>query len=171
MVQINTILTLLFSRFYQLLYSAMLWGSSFTGSIIAKICLPNILVHLIEKLEPPLVWKELCRVSHLKSKSYKAFCPDGWWVYMLASFPKYDWLNWNLYWVIFFLFEISAGRSCSWMRVSQLSDSGYVWRKSKHRVKFSVMLVQHLTVSVQSWALSLKIPLITWRYFSKVCWF
>lgn len=68
---------LAFSRFYQLLYSSMLQGSSFSGSITAKICLPNILVHLIEKLKPPLVWKELCRVSHLMSKSCKAFCPDG----------------------------------------------------------------------------------------------
>ena len=68
---------LAFSRFCQLLYSLMLWGRSFSGSIIVKICLPNIVVHLIEKLESPLVWKELCRVSHLMSKSCKAFCPDG----------------------------------------------------------------------------------------------
>ena len=87
---------LAFSRFCQLLYSLMLWGSSFSGSIIVKICLPNILVHLIEKLDSPLVWKELCRVSHLMSKSCKAFCPDGWWVCMLASFPKYYWLSWNI---------------------------------------------------------------------------
>lgn len=134
MAQINTILTLHFSRFYQLLYSSTLWGSSFSGSITAKICLPNILVHLIEKLKPPLVCKELCRVSRLMAKSCKAFCPDGWCIYMLASFPKYDWLSRNLYWVLFFPFSILAGRSRSWKRMSKLRDSGHIWRMGAHGV-------------------------------------
>lgn len=101
LVQINTILTLYFSRFYQLLYLSTLWGSSFSWSIIARICLPNILVHLIEKLESPLAWKKLFRVSHWMFKSSKTSYPDGWWGCMLACLPKYDWLCWNLYWVIF----------------------------------------------------------------------